>query len=103
MQRWIMWRGQHITLTALTFLKSSELTYAKIFVSACVCVCVGGCGCGCGGEGGLGTCTCAVCVGVMKVFYVKALVQLSYSVALLCNTLVSYPGSGADLGWWAQR
>ena len=47
---------------------------------------------GVGGRGGLGTCTCAVCVGVMKVFYVKALVQLSYSVALLCNTLVSYPG-----------
>ena len=100
MQRWIMWRGQH-ALTALTFLKSSELTYAKIFVSACVCVCVWvgvGVGVGVGGRGGEAHVHVHVCVGVMKVLYVKALMQLSYSVALLCNT---YPGSGA--GWWAQR
>ena len=74
-----------------------------ICVSLCMCVCVGGCGCGCGGEGGEAHIHVHVCVGVMKVFYVKALMQLSYSVALLCNTLTSYPGSGADLGWWAQR
>ena len=103
MQRWIMWRGQH-TLTALTFLKSSELIYAKIFVSACVCVCVWvGVDVGVGGRGGEAHIHVHVCVGVMKVFYVKALMQLSCSVALLCNTLVSYPGLGTDLAWWAQR
>ena len=43
---------------------------------------------GVGGRGGEAHIHVHVCVGVMKVFYVKALMQLSCSVALLCNTLV---------------
>ena len=77
-----------------------ELFRTDIRKNVCVSLCMYVCGCGCGCGGGVRhtyMCRCnasTLCQGSHA--------ALSY-IALLRNTLTSYHGSGADLGWWAQR